>query len=102
MCPPPNEHEAALRNAPSARCLPPRSLGAFARICQQAQWVICNDSGVSHIAAAIKAQQLTLCGVTNPEDTGPLLSWAISLGHDGQWPTLDDVVYVLESEQEHP
>ena len=71
MCPPPNEHEAALRNAPSARCLPPLPLGAFARLCQQAQWVICNDSGVSHVAAAIKAQQLTLCGVTNPEDTGP-------------------------------
>ena len=101
MCPPPNEHEAALRNAPSARCLPPLPLGAFARLCQQAQWVICNDSGVSHVAAAIKAQQLTLCGVTNPEDTGPWSPRAICLGRDGQWPTLDEVMQVLESEREH-
>lgn len=96
MCPPANEHEAALANAPTARCLPPLPLGAFARLCQQAQWVVCNDSGVSHIAAAVSAQQLTLCGVTNPEDTGPWSPQALSLGRDGHWPELQDVLSALQ------
>lgn len=95
MCPPPAEREAALLNAPSARCLPPLSLGAFARLCQQAAWVICNDSGVSHVAAAIGAQQITLCGVTRPEDTGPWSEHAICLGNDQQWPTLEHVLSTL-------
>lgn len=96
MCPPPAERQAALNTVPHALCLPSLPLGAFARLCQQAAWVVCNDSGVSHVAAAIQAQQLTLCGVTNPEDTGPWSERALCLGRDGQWPSLEQVLSTLE------
>lgn len=96
MCPPPAERDAAIVAAPSALCLSPLPLGAFARLCQQAAWVVCNDSGVSHVAAAIEARQLTLCGVTNPEDTGPWSERALCLGRDGQWPSLEQVLLTLE------
>ncbi|WP_262357148.1 glycosyltransferase family 9 protein, partial [Bordetella pertussis] len=41
----------ARRNAPSATLLPPLGLGAFAALAQRAALVVCNDSGVSHVAA---------------------------------------------------
>lgn len=96
MCPPPAERQAARANAPTALSLPALPLGAFARLCEQAAWVICNDSGVSHLAAAIQAKQITLCGVTNPEDTGPWSPRAICLGRNGQWPSLDEVLFSIQ------
>ncbi|SAI33501.1 heptosyltransferase II [Bordetella ansorpii] len=91
MCPPPAEAEQARRNAPTAQRLPPLSLGAFAALARQAALVVCNDSGVSHIAAAVGARQLTLFGVTQPERTGPWSPTASCLGSDGNWPPPDAV-----------
>lgn len=88
MCPPPAEIEAAQQNAPTALLLPPLALGAFATLTQSASLVICNDSGVSHLAAAANARQLTLFGVTRPERTGPWSENATCLGGMQQWPTL--------------
>ena len=62
--PPPAETDEARRNAPTAQLLPPLSLGAFAALTARSALVICNDSGVSHVAAAASARQLTLFGVT--------------------------------------
>lgn len=92
MCPPPSEADDAKRNAPSALCLPPMKLGAFATLAQSASLVICNDSGVSHIAAAAQAKQLTLFGVTRRERTGPWSQLATCLGSEGNWPALDEVL----------
>lgn len=92
MCPPPAEAEQARQNAPTAICLPPLSLGAFAALTQQAQLVICNDSGVSHIAAAANSRQLTLFGVTQKERTGPWSEAAICLGNNNEWPDLHSVL----------
>ncbi|MDS1142067.1 glycosyltransferase family 9 protein [Pusillimonas sp. SM2304] len=92
MCPPPSEADAARKNAPTAICLPPLKLGAFATLTQLASLVICNDSGVSHLAAAAGARQLTLFGVTQPERTGPWSDKAICLGSAQAWPTLDQTV----------
>lgn len=92
MCPPPAEADEARRNAPSALCLPPMKLGAFATLAQSASLVICNDSGVSHIAAAAQAKQLTLFGVTRRERTGPWSQQATCLGSEGNWPALDEVL----------
>lgn len=92
MCPPPAEADEARRNAPSALCLPPMKLGAFATLAQSSSLVICNDSGVSHIAAAAQAKQLTLFGVTRRERTGPWSQQATCLGSEGNWPTLDEVL----------
>jgi heptosyltransferase-2 len=89
MCPPPGELDEARRNAPHAVCLPSVKLGAFATLTQLASLVVCNDSGVSHLAAASGARQLTLFGVTQRERTGPWSETAVCLGSAQEWPTLE-------------
>src|SRR5690606_15665974 len=89
MCPPPAEVEAARANAPTAICLPPLKLGAFATLTRLAALVVCNDSGVSHLAAASGARQLTLFGVTQPERTGPWSDKAVCLGSAQAWPSAE-------------
>ncbi|ALM82021.1 glycosyltransferase family 9 protein [Bordetella sp. N] len=91
MCPPPAEVDEARRNAPTARLLPALGLGAFAALTTRAALVVCNDSGVSHVAAAAGARQITLFGVTNRERTGPWSRAAICLGSDQHWPAVSDV-----------
>lgn len=97
MCPPPAEANQAKANAPHAQILSPLGLGAFAALAQQARLVLCNDSGVSHIAAAARANQITLFGVTDIERTGPWSDKAICLGSSNQWPSLKDVSKVVYS-----
>jgi len=87
MCPPPAEVDEARRNAPTAQLLPATALGAFAALTARAALVICNDSGVSHVAAAANARQLTLFGVTDPGRTGPWSPRAVCVGSNGNWPT---------------
>ncbi|OZI35011.1 heptosyltransferase [Bordetella genomosp. 10] len=91
MCPPPAEVEEARRNAPSARLLPALGLGAFAALTTRAAVVVCNDSGVSHVAAAAGARQVTLFGVTDRERTGPWSRDAVCLGSNGHWPDVAEV-----------
>lgn len=92
MCPPPAEKQEALQNAPTALCLDSLSLGAFATLAGMATLVICNDSGVSHLASAAGARQITLFGVTHREHTGPWSPNAICVGEMGQWPTDEEVL----------
>ena len=56
----PSVREEALAKAacPDATILPPTTLGNFAAIAKRATVVIANDSGVSHIAAAVGAKQI--------------------------------------------
>ncbi|NYT38473.1 heptosyltransferase [Allopusillimonas soli] len=97
MCPPASEQAAAREAAPTAQCLPSLNLGAFATLTRHASLVICNDSGVSHLAAAAGARQLTLFGVTQPERTGPWSDTAQCLGSAHAWPNLDQVLTQLQS-----
>ena len=92
MCPPLNEVSQAKSNAPSAKLLPPLSLGAYTALLKEAALVLCNDSGVSHLSAAADAKQITIIGVTDTQHTGPWSSNALILGKNGHWPTLDDVL----------
>lgn len=92
MCPPPAETDEARRNAPTAQLLPPLGLGAFAALTARATLVICNDSGVSHVAAAASARQLTLFGVTQPQRTGPWSPRAVCVGTDQAWPSEEAVI----------
>lgn len=92
MCPPPNEVEQAQSNAPSAQRLDPLPIDQFAQLCQQVDLVVCNDSGVSHVAAAAQAKQITLFGVTSAERTGPWSEHALCLGRLNNWPLLDEVL----------
>lgn len=90
----PSLREEALAKAacPDATILPPTTLGNFAAIAKRAQVVIANDSGVSHIAAAVCAKQITLVGVTDAKRTGPWNPDAIVLGENGRWPALQSVI----------
>ncbi len=54
--------------------------------------VICNDSGVSHLGAAVQARQLTLFGVTDPARTGPWSDRAVCLGRTDEWPSVNEVL----------
>lgn len=92
MAPPPAEQAIAKKTVPSAKLLPALSLGAFASLTKHASLVICNDSGVSHLAAANNADQITLFGVTDPHHTGPWSPKAINLGTLGSWPKLSEVL----------
>lgn len=92
MAPPENEQAAARQAAPTAQLLPALSLGGFAVLTRLAALVVCNDSGVSHLAAAAGARQVTLFGVTDPARTGPWSNQALRLGSAQNWPTLDEVV----------
>ncbi|MGB6241988.1 MAG: glycosyltransferase family 9 protein [Castellaniella sp.] len=97
MAPPAAEQRAAQIAAPTAQLLPPLGLGAFAALTRLARLVVCNDSGVSHLAAAAHAQQITLFGVTDPHRTGPWSNQALRLGHLDAWPSAPDVLnQVLE------
>ncbi|MGO4402537.1 glycosyltransferase family 9 protein [Achromobacter sp. PAB15] len=91
MCPPPAETDEARRNAPTAQLLPPLSLGAFAALTARASLVICNDSGVSHVAAAASARELALFGVTRPGRTGPWSPRAVCVGSEEAWPSVEAV-----------
>ncbi len=92
MAPPAAEQDAARLAAPTALCLPPLGLGAFAALTRLARLVICNDSGVSHLAAAAQARQITLFGVTDAARTGPWSNQALRMGRLGAWPSTAEVL----------
>lgn len=92
VLPSPDEIDDAKAACPDATHLPPTNLGTYAALCKEAQIVIANDSGISHVAAAVGAKQLTLIGVTSPERTGPWNPNAVIAGRDGKWPSVDEVI----------
>ena len=96
MCPPANEVERAKTNAPSAELLPSIGLGSYTALLKEAALVICNDSGVSHLSAAVAARQITLFGVSEMEHTAPWSPSAMILGEKGRWPELDEVLDTVE------
>jgi len=91
-CPPAHERLEALQAAPRAEMLEPLPLGAFAQLARKARLVVCNDSGVSHVAALVGARQITLFGVTDPAHTGPWSPNATCLGELGAWPDTQTVL----------
>ena len=91
------EEEANHAACPNARILPPTTLGNYAALAKRARIVIANDSGISHVAAAVSAKQITRLGVTDPARTRPWNSKAVCLGNstDG-WPSLEQVLAALK------
>ena len=96
------EEEANHAACPNARIFPPTTLGNYAALAKRARIVIANDSGISHVAAAVSANQITLLGVTDPARTRPWNSKAVCLGNntDG-WPSLDEVLSALTRSLNH-
>ena len=68
---------------PEATLLRPVPLGVYAALAQRAAVVIANDSGSSHVAAAVGARQVTIFGVTDRQRTGPWSKRAICVGDNG-------------------
>ncbi|HBN73305.1 MAG TPA: heptosyltransferase, partial [Sutterella sp.] len=81
---------------PDAMFLPPMGLGNFAALARHAEFVIANDSGVSHVAAGLGIKQITLVGVTDSKRTGPWNPQAIVLGSKGAWPSVTDVLEAID------
>ena len=91
------EEEANRAACPNATILPPTTLGNYAALAKRARIVIANDSGISHVAAAVGANQITLLGVTDPDRTRPWNSKAVCLGNSTEgWPSLDEVLSALK------
>ena len=90
------EVELAKAACPDAKICPPTSLGTIAALAKHARVVIANDSGMSHVAAAVGANQITLIGVTNPVRTRPWNPRAIVLGSENGWPTVDEVLGAMK------
>ena len=55
-----------------------------------------DSSGISHIAAAMGAKQITLVGVTDPSRTSPWNKSATILGSiENGWPTVENVINTI-------
>jgi heptosyltransferase-2 len=102
VAPPPLELDAARAAVPGATFLPPVQLGVFAALADGAAVVIANDSGTSHVAAAVSARQVTIFGVTDRARTGPWSPRAVCVGANGVWPGVDQVVAAIDEAMQRP
>jgi ADP-heptose:LPS heptosyltransferase len=64
-------HGPAEDNLPLENCLPPMSLPDLARTLASAHLYIGNDTGITHLAAAVGTPTLALFGPTNPTVWAP-------------------------------
>lgn len=96
VAPPAHEADAVRAAVPWATLLPPVPLGVYAALCAAADVVIANDSGSSHVAAAVGARQVTIFGVTERARTGPWSPRAVCVGANGAWPDVPAVVAALD------
>lgn len=94
--PPAAEVEEARAALPGVTLLPPSPLGVFAALAESAAVVIANDSGTSHVAAAVGARQVTIFGVTDRRRTGPWSARAVCVGENGTWPDVPQVVAAID------
>jgi heptosyltransferase-2 len=90
------EAEAVRAALPGAMLLPPVALGVYAALSQRAAVAIANDSGSSHVAAAVGARQVTIFGVTDRHRTGPWSPRAVCVGAYGAWPGLPEVIMAID------
>ncbi len=95
-CPPVHERDQAKQACPTAVLIDPLPLTSFCALTRLASLVVCNDSGVSHLAALAGANQLTLFGVTDPAHTRPWSEKAMTLGSNGHWPSAVSVLEKLQ------
>lgn len=85
--------EESLELPMTAKALKIESLVALARELARAQLYIGNDSGITHLAAAVGCRTVAIFGPTNPRVWAPL-GKAVRVVHRSPWP---DVAEVLEA-----
>ena len=100
--PPASEAEAVRAVLPGATLLPPVDLGVYAALAERAAIVVANDSGSSHVAAAVGARQVTIFGVTDRQRTRPWSARAICVGADGAWPDMAAVIAAIDEALSRP
>jgi len=74
------------------RTLPCSDLVRLGRILASAAWYIGNDSGITHLAAAVGCPVLAIFGPTNPRVWAPVGNQVHVLQVKNGWPTVCDVV----------
>ncbi|MFM1918790.1 MAG: hypothetical protein RLZZ303_424 [Candidatus Hydrogenedentota bacterium] len=77
--------------APSARALPPLPLNELAGVLASARLYIGNDSGITHLAAAVGCPTVALFGPTNPAVWAPLGDHVRVVSSEG-WPEVARVL----------
>lgn len=90
-CPGPGEEERLSASAPRGAVLPGVPVRALAGVLARARWVLSNDTGPMHLAAALGVPTLGLFGDTTPVRYAPRGERAVTLGRLGRWPELDEV-----------
>lgn len=88
-CPGPGERAVVTAALPGATILPQTDVATFAALLRGAQLVVANDSGPSHVAAAVGAPLVTIFGVTEPGRTRPWTPDADLVGGPHGWPEFD-------------
>lgn len=89
--PGPGERARFEEALPGAVILPDADVATYAALLAESRLVVANDSGPSHLAAAVGAPLLALFGVTAVARTRPWSQRATVLGSDAGWPSLDEV-----------
>lgn len=80
-----------------ALVLPRLTLRQCAAAIARARVVVGVDTGLTHLAAALGARTVALFAATPAWRFGPYWSeQAVSLGADGRWPEVDDVMQAIE------
>jgi heptosyltransferase-2 len=89
--PGPGERPRFEQALPGAVILPEADVATYAALLAASRLVVANDSGPSHLAAAVGAPLLALFGVTEVVRTRPWSEHATVLGSAAGWPSLDEV-----------
>jgi heptosyltransferase-2 len=90
-CPGPGEDAACAAQLPGAKLLPGLGLGAYAAVMASARFVVANDSGPMHLAAAVSVPVLGIFGVTSPRRTSPWGQRSRFIGSEDGWPPAAEV-----------
>jgi heptosyltransferase-2 len=94
--PGPGERPRFEQALPGATLLPEADVATFAALLASSQLVVANDSGPSHVAAAVGAPLVALFGVTELEKTRPWSDRATVVGSQAGWPSFDEVAAVVQ------
>jgi heptosyltransferase-2 len=95
--PGPGERDRFVQALPGATLLPEADVATFAALLAASRLVVANDSGPSHVAAAVGAPLVALFGVTEVEKTRPWSDNAVVVGSNAGWPTFDAVIDAVQA-----